>query len=119
MKFVDEPSELIDPHYLTFENLKDIEKLPQKLSLNEYNELEIRTVRNLLDEIFFLLENQEIKTLQRKICVESIMRPPSAIYEVYEENEEGEYVGVGEPIGFTKPQIGVFVQLLGSKFDQS
>ena len=60
---------------------------------------------------------QGIKTLQREICVEPIMRPPSAIFANYEKNEEGDYEGLGEPTGYTKPRIGVFVQLMGSKHE--
>ena len=45
------------------------------------------------------------------------MRPPSAIFANYEKNEEGDYEGLGEPTGYTKPRIGVFVQLMGSKHE--
>lgn len=117
MRFVDSPSELKDPLYLQFKKTKNIDEFPKKLSLTDYTKLQTETVEELLKEIFSLIESHDIKSLHRKIIVEPCVNPSHAIYADYKENEDGNYIGIGEPISFTKTQIGIFVQLMGSKFE--
>jgi hypothetical protein len=118
MRFVDTYSEMKDPLYLNFEKTRDLDDFPKNFSLTDHNKWQAETVEELLKEIFFLLDNSEIKSLHRKIIVEPIAQPPNELYDEYSQNEEGDYVGVGEPTGYSEPQIGIFVQLIGSKFDQ-
>lgn len=117
MKFLENYADLKEPLYITVERVRDIDSFPKEYSLIAQNKWQTDTVENILEQIFHQIEKSEIKSLHRKIRVEPITRPPQEIYEEYQQNEEGDWEGVGKPKGYTKPQIGVFVQLLGSKFD--